>query len=249
MTKVRIAVVTALAALGIAAVAHAVTNTYTFSGKVSPSKAGTKKKPTSVSVSFKLGVGEVAGQRPASIKSVEIRIPNGKVNGNSFPKCSVAILTGKGPSGCPKGSQVGSGQFQSVAGASTDPNDKSLPCNASAKAFNAANGHLLLYVTGAPPTCAIQINKTIDATLKTSGTTTTLKFTIPDDLVHPVAGVDNTPTSITGSVKKLTRKAKGKKVPFIASTGCAGGKHVIDAKVTLEDGTVQQVSGDVPCKK
>jgi hypothetical protein len=249
MTKVRIAVVAALAALGFAAVAHAVTNTYTLSGKVSPSKAGTKKKPMPVSVSFKIGVAETAGQRPASIKAVEVQIPNGKVNGKSFPKCSVAILTDKGPSGCPKGSQVGGGQFDSIAGSSTDPNDKSLACRATAKAFNAANGHLLIFVSGAPPTCAIAINKTIDATLKTSGSTTTLKFTIPDDLVHPVPGFDNTPTSILGSVKKLTRNVKGKKVPFIASTGCSGGKHVIKSKVTLENGTVQQVTGEVPCKK
>ena len=249
MHKVRIAALAALAVFSVVAVAHAVTNTYTLSGTVSPSKAGTKKKPTAVAVTFKIGVGEAAGQRPASIKSVEVKIPNGKVNGKSFPKCTVAILTSKGPSGCPKGSEVGSGEFDSIAGATADPNDKSLPCHATAKAFNAANGHLLLYLTGAPPTCAISINKTIDATLKTSGTTTTLKFTIPDDLVHPVPGFDNTPTTITGKVKKLTRKVKGKKVPFIASTGCTGGKHTITAKVTLENGTVQNASGTVPCKK
>lgn len=250
MTKVRIAVVTALAALGIAAVAHAVTNTYTFSGSVSPSKAGTKKKPKPVGIKFTLGVGETTGQRPATIKSVEIAIPNGKVNSKPFPKCTVATLTSSGPSGCPKGSQVGSGRIQSVAGQSSDPADKSLGCLVDAKAFNAAGGHLLLHVAAVPGQCAIPgLQKTIDATLKTTGTTTKLAFTIPPDLVHPIAGVDNVPISIAGSVKKLTKKVKGKKVPFIASTGCSGGKHVIKAKITLENGTVEQASGSVNCKK
>jgi hypothetical protein len=252
MKKVRFAVITAVAVFGIVAVAQAVTNTYTFSGKVSPSKAGTKKKPVAVSVSFNLGIGETATQRPATIKSVEIAIPDGKVNGKPFPKCTVAILTANGPSGCPKGSQVGGGAIESVAGDSANPADKSLACHVDAKAFNAANGHLLLHVVGspsAPKPCAIPISQTIDATLKTSGSTTTLKFTIPDNLTHPIPGFDNVPTSVIGSVKKLTKTVKGKKVPFIAATACKGGKHVIKAKITLENGTVEQTSGNVPCKK
>ena len=253
MTKVRIGAITALAVFSIVAVAHAVTNTYTFSGSVSPKKAGTKKKPKAVSVNFKLNVAEAAGQRPATIKSADIKIPNGKVNGSAFPKCTVATLTAQGPNGCPKGSLVGGGQIDSVAGATADPNDKSLACHVDAKAYNAANGHLLLYVQGAPPTCAIPIQQTIDATLKTSGSTTTFKFTIPDNLTHPIPGFDNVITQLIGNVKKLTvtKRVKGKKtkVPFIASTGCSGGKHTISAKVTLEDGTVQNVSASVPCSK
>jgi len=118
----------AAAALSASAVVPAVAQspepktTITASAKVSPNKAGTKKKPQSVKLSMegKLTTSGEDGLNKPVVNKVEILLPKdgyyagGKlpkgVKGKVTPKCSeAAMLNGLPKDQCPKGSIVGNG--------------------------------------------------------------------------------------------------------------------------------------------
>jgi hypothetical protein len=118
----------AAAALSASAVVPAIAQsptpvtTITGSAKVTPNKAGTKKKPQSVKLSFEGSMsttGEDGLNKPV-VNKVEILLPKdgyyagGKlpkgVKGKVTPKCSeAAMLNGLPQDQCPKGSIVGTG--------------------------------------------------------------------------------------------------------------------------------------------
>ena len=249
MRNARIAVFAALAVLGlVAAVAFAATNSYTVKGSVSPSKAGTPTKPKPASVGFAVNVTEASGLRPAAISTVELTVPDGVLNQKPFPKCSASTVASNASS-CPAGSVVGSGSAKAVAGGTADPADKSLPCSLSGKIYNGANSQVLLHVTGSPPTCALEIDKVIVGKIRKVGKVYKVKFTIPDDLIHPAPGFTSGIESLTGTITKVTKKVKGKTVGLIATTACPGGKHRVTAKVVTEDGATQTVTTNVACTK
>src|SRR2546425_1523326 len=76
-----------------------------FTSSFKPAKAG---KPAGVAVNF-VASDPAADQPPIMNKIVINFQKGGKWNGKKFPKCTTAILNSKGPSGCPKGSKLGSG--------------------------------------------------------------------------------------------------------------------------------------------
>src|SRR5947199_411065 len=91
-------------------------NTYSVTASTSPTRAGTKAKPVPVSIKFNYQVGEQSGQEPAAVKRYKISFYGIRsVNGALFKKCSAAKIAAAGndDSGCPKGSQVGSGTVAS----------------------------------------------------------------------------------------------------------------------------------------
>lgn len=118
----------AIAALSASAVAPAVAQspepvtTISGSAKVTPNKAGTKKKPQSVNLSMKGQVstsGEDGLNKPI-VQKIEILFPKGSlyaggklpkgIKGKVTPKCSESrMLNGLPKDVCPKGSIVGSG--------------------------------------------------------------------------------------------------------------------------------------------
>jgi hypothetical protein len=85
---------TALAAVGVKA-------TYSFK----PAKAN---KSASVAVSIESS--DPAAEQPPIMNRIQIKFPaGGKWNGPKFPKCSINTLNSKGPTGCPSGSKIGTG--------------------------------------------------------------------------------------------------------------------------------------------
>jgi hypothetical protein len=85
---------TALAAVGVKA-------TYSFS----PTKAN---KSAGVKVSIESS--DPAAEQPPIMNRIQIKFPaGGKWNGPKFPKCSINTLNSKGPTGCPSGSKIGTG--------------------------------------------------------------------------------------------------------------------------------------------
>src|SRR2546425_5970928 len=94
-----VAAVGLLATVAFAAVGVKFTSTF------NPAKAG---KPAGVGVNFE--ASDPAADQPPIMNKIVINFAKGgKWNGKKFPKCTIAILNSKGPSGCPKGSKLGSG--------------------------------------------------------------------------------------------------------------------------------------------
>ena len=174
MRKVTAMAVAAIAALVVAAVAYgAQVNTYTVTGKTSPTASGSKKKPVPISLDFDYTVGEQSGQRPSPVKRYTIGFYGVKSNGGLFPKCTAAsINAAQSISGCPKGSIVGSGYIINAAGSTSDPADKSIECNLNLTIVNGGQGRAAIFLQGGPSIivqgkpCVIGISQAIDARLR-----------------------------------------------------------------------------------
>ncbi len=245
--------------LAIAAVAYAQSpNTYTVSGSTSPTKAGSKKKPVPVQVKFGYTVGTQSGERPSPVKKYSIRFAGLSVNTKPFPKCSASTLEDEGPSGCPRGSDVGSGFIQNQTGASNNKQDKSIQCNAALTVYNSGNNRAVIYVAGDPSQtdprrkCAIELAAPIPARFirSSGGSATALEFTVPSTLLHPLPTLDNAVVSVTSTIKKLTKKVGKRRVGFFESTGgCVRNRRNITVTFTPENGTAGRAQRLAPCKK
>jgi hypothetical protein len=252
LRKLRIITLTALGIFALSAVAFAAqVNTYTVSAALSPTKAGTKKKPVAVKLDFNYTVGEQSGQRPALINKYDINFGGGQVNTNIIPGCSAAsIKAAQSDASCPKGSLVGTGNVENLAGPSSDPSPGSqLKCHLDLKIYNSRNNHAALYLHGAPPTCPIAVDDAIDAQYVKKNGGTSLIFTVPDTLLHPsISTFDNSVVQVKSTINKITGKLKGKKRGYFESAGgCVKGKRKIQVVFTQPDGTSATVKNTAKC--
>ena len=222
--------------LVIAAVAFAqVQNTYTVSGSVSPTKAGTKKKPVPVALKFDYQVGEQSGQRPAVEIAYSIQFDGLQQNGGLFPKCTAAQITAaNSDSPCSSSAKVGSGNVENIAGPSSNPADKSQTCHLDLTEYNGGKGLLTLYLSGGPPTCPLSISQAIQARVIKNAKGIAIKFSVPPSLAHPIAGFDNSVVQTTTSLTKKKAKGHG----YLESVGgCKSGKRAISVTFTPETGS------------
>jgi hypothetical protein len=98
-----------VAVLAAPSVAQAPVTTVTVDAKVSPNKAGTKRKPQGVTLSGKISWQSEEGIEPPIVTAFDILISKGGVfNGGKYPKCAPALINRRGPSACPKESIMGS---------------------------------------------------------------------------------------------------------------------------------------------
>jgi hypothetical protein len=258
MRKLAIFAVTTFV-LAIAAVAYAqTTNTYTVTGSTSPTNAGSKKKPVPVQVKFGYTVGTTNGDRPSPVQKYSIRFAGLNVNTKPFPKCSAATLENEGPSGCPSGSAVGNGFIQNQTGASNNKQDKSIQCNAALTVYNSGSNKAVIYVAGDPNQtdprrkCAIELASPIPARFirAAGGAATSLEFTVPSTLLHPLPTLDNAVVSVTSTIKKLTKRVGKRRVGFFESVGgCTRSRRNITVTFTPESGTAGKAQRLAPCKK
>ncbi|MFL5846739.1 MAG: hypothetical protein ACJ762_18810 [Solirubrobacteraceae bacterium] len=259
MRKLRIVCLAVAGIMVFTAIALAAQeNTYTVSGGVKPTKIGTKKKPTPVSLDFDYTVGEKSGKRPALIDQYDIFFENGQVNTKYFPVCSAAkIDQDQTDANCPKGSLMGQGNVENNAGQTANEADKpdALKCHLDLKIYNAGNQHAALYLKGGPAdprgpakSCPLDVNKAIDATFVKRATGTSLVFDVDETLLHPAPGIDNAVVQVNSTIRKATKKVKGKTRGFFESAGkCRNGKSGIKVTFRQVDGSKQTVSTTGKC--
>ena len=250
MRKFAIFLVAALV-LSLSAVAYAA-NTYKLTGSTSPTTAGSKAKPKAIGIKFGFTVGEAAGQRPAVVQKYAIKFGGTRVNSSVAPKCSTSVLSRRGPKACPAGSIVGTGFIENQTGATANPNDKSIECNAALSVVNHGANKASIYVQGDPnqtdrrKRCAIELAAPIPARFSNAATGSTLTFSVPQSLRHPGAPtISNAVVKVTSSIKRITKRGKG----FYESIGgCKARKRSISVKFTTEAGTSSTVSKKVACR-
>jgi len=108
--KLITALAAAVGALVVAGAVYAAV-TVTFTASVKPNKAN---KPTGLFVNIKSA--DPAAPQPPIMNRILIKLnKGGKFNASKFPRCKLTTLQSKGPSGCPKGSKIGTGNGVGMA--------------------------------------------------------------------------------------------------------------------------------------
>ncbi len=246
MRKPLIAVLTGALVLAFAAVAFAqVTNTYSVTASLSPTKAGTTKKPVPIGLKFNYQVGEQNNQRPAVEIAYSIQIDGIKSNGGLFAKCTAAQINAAGSdASCASGAKVGSGNVENIAGATNNPSDKSQQCHLDLTEYNGGKGLLTLYLSGGPPTCPLSVSVAIQARFIKNAKGEAIKFAVPNSLGHPIANFDNSVVQTTTSLSKRVAKGHG----YLESVGgCKGGKRLVSVTFTPETGSPTTSTTNAKC--
>ncbi|HWV84460.1 MAG TPA: hypothetical protein VNZ62_03365 [Capillimicrobium sp.] len=228
-------------------------NQYAVQGSVSPNRGATKAKPLPVQLKFAFQVKEAAGQRPSPIKTYAIGFYGGHSNGALFPKCTAAqINAAQSDRRCPRGSKVGSGFVRNIAGATSDPSDQSLKCDLKLTIYNAGANRAALYLAGDPPDCVIPIHQALDARYVSAfgGKGQALEFSVPDNLLHPVAGLDNSQIDVTSTIDRVTRRVRGRTRGYLEiNQRCPRSRTApIQVEFTSEAGQRETTKSTVRCR-
>ena len=245
MKRIALTGMAALIALAVAASpASAILSVQKFAVKVTPSKAGTPKKPQAVSVSanpyFDTNAPDLDNQVQFATVNANVFFPKGGVyNGKYFPTCAPATVF-QDEKQCPKGARIGTG----------DGFGKGLGLDESVKGqfFNLPGGKgLTLLVTGESPLIIREIVPATLTTLSDPDYSYKLSFTVPKNLQSPAPGVIATVMKFDSKfpARSIT-KGKGKKkksIPLLASTSCPPSglwkfKYVADYTTTF-DGAIE----------
>lgn len=224
--------------LAMAGTALATDTTMDTSLKVSPAKAGTKKKPRAAKLT--LGIeGSSPSGLPATTTRLKVTLPKGfQWNGKrwaSKARCSASMATAKkSASVCPPGSKVGSGHVTALGGPTGGIVEE-----IDLTAFVTTGGNLGLFLKATTP---VPLGVMLEG--KVNGRT--IDVTIPNNIQEPVPGVA---TGIKSLRFTLSGKSKigGKTRGIVETTSCSGSWK---AKVTnvLRDGTLTD-SPSAKCKK
>lgn len=197
-----------------------------FEASMSPSKAGTKKKPRAVKLhvrpfhdtAFALSVTP-----PFATLNANVWFPKEIVfNQSKFPKCSKTTVLNR-PDLCPKNSLVGSGTALGFGRGAATPAGQGIRENLTVQVFNGGGTQLYLRTKG-----SITQNQILDGKLtKVRGKFgTKLVVTIPKGLVTPAEGLVATLTDFDVTLPAKTIKKGSKRYPFAGLTGCPKSKRL-----------------------
>jgi len=244
-----------IAALAVAALAAVVTvayaaNVYTVDGSTSKPGKGSKAKPIPTGIELDFTVTETDSSKRATVIEKYALGSEGLVtNPKNFPKCAFSDLDNEPspPAKCRK-AQVGGGLVKNAAGPSNDQSlSSSTPCNLQVRLYNNGRG-MIIRLDGGPPIppsfesdtvgCALPIHTAINGRFvkRTIGgvTSSDFVFTVPQNLKHPLAGVDNSIRSNESDIRLKAKRVRGKRVGFYQKVGCKGGRRTIRATFTTE---------------
>jgi hypothetical protein len=210
--------------------------TVAFKASVSPNKAN---KPAGLKVH--IASSDPAAPQPPIMNRIVIKLnAGGKFNGSKFPKCSLTALQSKGPSGCPKGSKIGSGTGVGYAKpVVTDPVSGKLTI------FNGGNQVFVFVLPDLGPTF-VSVGRIIH---KRDGPFDyTLDFKIPPIKTLPSAPDASVGTVDTNTPKKTIKKGKKKYALIVTPKKCTGSWKA-EGDFYFQDGTVVKVPITEKCKK
>ena len=218
-------------------VAYAVTPTTDLKVSVSPSKAGTKKKPRKIVLKVEPTLQPNPNDPAFAVSESIIHFDKNLVfNGKKFPACTAAQVQAN-PNACKK-AQVGTGSATaSVSGS---------PVNLLVRLYNKApkGSGVLLRVDGQGGVSVQGV--LVGALQKDSGLYGyKLDVTIPESLQQPVQGLYATLTDFKTTVNKTL-----KGTPYVGLKGCNGGKLHFMADFKYSDGTSSSTPDKtIACKK
>jgi hypothetical protein len=227
----RLVLLTAVAVLGVTATAFAVTNTLSYTGKLSFSGKPTTKKPANLTYTGTLHIdSDPSGQQPESAPTTSVYFAKGiKNNAKYFPFCNKSEIDGQAnpPAKCSK-AKVGSGTATALAGSPGNPSSTSVKENLNVTAVNGPKGSQLFLVLNSQPGAPVGItNRVVPGTVvKSSGAFAFLvRFDIPADLQEQLGlaiSLTDFNVKINGTPKKVKVGKVFKKLGYLQLTSCKG---------------------------
>jgi hypothetical protein len=263
MRKLSIAVLAIAVLAVLAGVAYAV-NVYTVTGSTSVRGKGSTTRPIPTGVKFSFQVRESDPSKRATVVAKYALGSEGLVtNPKLFPKCAFTDLDNATvPAKCGK-AQVGSGIAKNAAGPSNNQAlSASSPCNLAVRLYNTGSG-MAIRLDGVPPPppsfdsneigCLLPIHTAINGKFvrhKIGGRTASdFVFSVPQNLKHPLAGVDNSIRRSDSTIKLKAKTVSGKRRGFYEKIGCKGSTRLIRAKFTTEATATQPAQTFTATKK
>jgi hypothetical protein len=221
LRKYLIAALAAVLSIAVAAVAVAQNEDVTSTTKVSPTKAGTKKKPKSIKITtfIKNNVPNTTAAK------IEIDFPKTvKISGKGLTVCKIGTFsTPGGQANCPKGSKAGSGVSHATLGR---PGQPQAPLNFDVTAYVSGPKLIVFYLQQQGGS----VQKALKGTISSASGKFKQKLTIviPPDLQQPIPGLYGALTDL-----KSTLSNKKGKHSLISTSGCSKKKQVFGAKLTF----------------
>jgi hypothetical protein len=178
-----------------------------FSAGVSPTKAGSKRKPVSATVRVAVDVPAARRKTPTRMT---VRMPaNVRLSGSGFPVCPAAAIAAAGEGACPAGSRVGSAV---VTGALSTPSPT--PATWVARVYVASAGTLSIAFRGIT---------TVPVEAAITGGRRRLRVDFPPEVRSPLEGLSTyvTGISLTFGGTRTTGSGRKKKLFRLATlNGC-----------------------------
>jgi hypothetical protein len=216
--------------MAIAGVAYAVTNTLTYSSKVTFKGKPTAKKPVNTAYQGILHVDtDPPGSQPDTAPTTSVYYAKGyKTNGKYFPFCNASEIDGQPtlPAKCNK-AVVGTGTASALAG-SPGTTGSSVRENLTVKAMNGPKGKFIYLVLNSTPDAPVAIQNRVvpGAVVKSSGAFVFLvRFTVPADLQEQLGlriALTDFNVKISGTPKKVKVGRVFQKVSYLQLTACKG---------------------------
>ena len=244
MRKTPTLLVGLLATGAIAGTAVAQTaGSHTLNVGVSPSNAGTKKKPANVTFRLNISNNREAG---TTASRIEINLPSGlKMNPKGFPTCSEATITEEGVDACPSKSRLGTGTAAAVVNP-TSPEPSNLTFRNTF--FVGGSNFLNIFLQQSPG----DVRAVLKGTITNGGRK--LSIAIPEDLQQPAPGVYSALTDIVTSLKGTTGSGS-KKHGFFELSKCSSNAIKVSTKLTYVPNpnppatTSSTATDSTPCKR
>jgi hypothetical protein len=216
-------------------VAYAVTNTLTYSGKLTFKGKPTTTKPANLAYTGTLHIDtNPPGSQPDTAPRTLVYFAKQvKINAPYFPTCKQSDIDGKDvfPSKCNK-AIVGSGTATALAGQPGAPSANSVREDLTVKAVNGTKGKVLYLVLTSNPGAPVAINNRVvpGTVVKQSGAYGFyVRFDIPLDLQQQLGlqiSLTDFVVKVSGTPRTVTIKKKKVKVAFLQLTGCKGSQPV-----------------------
>jgi hypothetical protein len=216
-----------------------------------PSGKGSLARPLPVAIRFGYTVtDENPVNRASVVRQYRIASEGLVTFPGIFPSCTFSQAARARVSRACRRARVGGGRVFNVAGPSADPTAKAV-CNLRLTLYNVtrrarrptrrarrSRGALAIRLDGDPPApadpgsrrpgCSLSIHTAIYApfrTVRLGGLPASeLRFRVPDNLAHPVTGLDNSVREAVSSVRRKLRRARlggrSRRLGFYNSVGC-----------------------------
>jgi hypothetical protein len=208
---VALAAVLSIAAASIALAANAAPD---VTAKLTPAKAGTKKKPKNSTLALHVK----NNQTDATVDTITVNVgKNVKLNGKGFKFCTANTLNTKGKSACPSGSKAGGGTANAVLGPGH------VPLKFTVDAYVGSKNTIIFYTQQVGGTVSKALVGKVSKASGNFGSKIVIK--IDEDLQQPAPGVYSSLVDLT-----TTLKAKKGKHFLVSSVGCAKKKHNFGVK-------------------
>jgi hypothetical protein len=255
----RLVLLTAVAVMAITGVAYAVTNTLSYSSKLSFKGKPTKAKPVNLAYTGTLHIDtDPAGQQPETAPVTSVYFSKAIVNNAKyFPFCNRGEIDGQTtfPAKCNK-AKVGTGTATALAGSPGNPNSQSVKEDLNVTVVNGVSGKSLYLVLNSQPGAPVGIqNRVVPGTVvKSSGAFGFLvRFNIPQDLQTQL-GLSISLTDFLVKISSTPKKVKVgrvfKKIAYLQLSSCKGSLPVkaISAFKDKDTGTAKPVTSTSSAK-